>query len=173
MDSVTIDAIADAVGLTEGAIYRHFSSKHQILSILIEDIERKLMDTLRNAVVDEGTAVQHLMGILEAHLGDIEGRRAITFIIIAQAVGFDSTGLRPRVSQMLTHYLEFIKGILRQGIREGTIRQDVDVDAAATTFFGLIQSTATLWALNDYQSPLAERRSQMWENYQRGISSGP
>ena len=31
MDAVTMDAIAEAVGLSEGAIYRHFSSKHQIL----------------------------------------------------------------------------------------------------------------------------------------------
>ena len=38
MESLTIDAIAEAVGMTEGAIYRHFVSKSAILSLLIDDI---------------------------------------------------------------------------------------------------------------------------------------
>ena len=45
MESVTIDAIAEAVGVTEGAIYRHFQSKREILSMLIDNIEESLMGT--------------------------------------------------------------------------------------------------------------------------------
>ena len=171
MESLTIDAIAEVVGLTEGAIYRHFSSKHQILSVLIDDIERSLLDTVRNAQVEGASALKNMEHILEAHLSDVEGHRAASFIVIMEAMGLDGIGLGPRVSSMLTHYLEFLREILGQGIREGSIRPDVDVDAAATTFLGLIQSTATLWALNNYSSPLAERRAQMWEIYKKGVAS--
>jgi AcrR family transcriptional regulator len=173
MESVTIDAIADEVGLTEGAIYRHFTSKHQIFSLLLDDIERNLLDMMRSAVVEGDPAIRNLQRILEAHLSNVEDRRAVSFIVITQAMGFDGIGLGPRVSLMLTHYLDFIQAILDQGIREGRIRPEVDSNAAATAFFGLIQSTATLWALNNYSTPLAERRAQMWDNYKRGITSSP
>ena len=36
MEFVTIDAIAEKVGLTEGAIYKHFRSKRAILTLLID-----------------------------------------------------------------------------------------------------------------------------------------
>ena len=171
MESVTIDAIAEEVGLTEGAIYRHFTSKHQILSLLIDDIEENLVNTLRNATVEGASALKNLERILEAHLSDVEGHRAASFIVITEAMGFDGTGLSPRVSLMLTHYLDFIRGVLENGIQEGSVRADVGVDAAATAFLGLVQSTATLWALNGYSSPLAERRAQMWDLYKRGVAS--
>jgi len=171
MESVTIDAIAEKVGLTEGAIYRHFTSKHQILSLLIDDIEKNLLSTIRDAMVEGASALKNLERILEAHLSDVEGRRAASFIVIAEAMGFDGIGLSPRVSLMLTHYLEFVRGVLESGVQEGSVRSDVGVDAAATAFLGLIQSTATLWALNDYSPPLAERRAQMWDLYKRGVAS--
>ena len=121
--------------------------------------------------MEGASALKNLERILEAHLSDVEGRRAASFIVITEAMGFDGTGLSSRVSLMLTHYLEFIRGVLADGIREGSIRSDVDVDAAATAFFGLIQSAATLWALNGYSPPLAERRAQMWSIYEKGVTS--
>ena len=171
MESVTIDAIAEEVGLTEGAIYRHFTSKHQILSLLIDDIERSLLDTVSSAQVEGASALKNLEHILEAHLSDVQGHRATSFIVITEAMAFDGIGLSPRVSSMLTHYLEFVRGVLEQGKKEGSIRYDVNVDAAATTFLGLIQSTATLWALNSYAPPLAEQRVQMWDIYKKGVAS--
>ena len=45
MEFVTIDAIAEKVGLTEGAIYKHFRSKREILTLLIDSIEQNLMET--------------------------------------------------------------------------------------------------------------------------------
>ena len=171
MDGVTIDAIAEEVGLTEGAIYRHFASKHQILSLLVDDIERNLLDTVESAQTEGASAVDSLEHILEAHLSDVEGHRAVSFVVIAEAMGFDGTTLAPKVSLMFTRYLELIQAVLDRGIREGSIRPDINVNAAATTFFGLIQSTATLWALNGYAGQLAEFRSEMWDIYRKGVVS--
>jgi AcrR family transcriptional regulator len=171
MENVTIDAIAEEVGLTEGAIYRHFTSKHQIFSLLIDDIEQNLLNTVRNATEESASALKNLERILKAHLSDVEDRRAASFIVITEAMGFDGIGLSPRVALMLTHYLEFVRGVLKDGIREGSIRSDVGVDAAATAFLGLVQSTATLWALNSYSPPLAEQRAQMWSIYKKGVAS--
>ena len=112
MESLTIDAIAEAVGMTEGAIYRHFVSKSAILSLLIDDIEETLLSTLRGARVDGAPAMEDLERILEAHLNDVEGRGAVSFIIIAEATGFDGIGLHGRVALMLTHYLEFLQEVL-------------------------------------------------------------
>ncbi len=171
MDGVTIDAIAEEVGLTEGAIYRHFTSKHQILSLLVDDIERTLLDTVESAQTEGTSAVDSLEHILEAHLSDVEGHRAVSFVVIAEAMGFDGTTLAPKVSLMFTRYLELIQAVLDRGIREGSIRPDINANAAATTFFGLIQSTATLWALNGYAGQLAEFRSDMWDIYRKGVVS--
>ena len=171
MESVTMGSIAFAVGLSEGAIYRHFTSKHQILTLLIDDMERTLLNTVSEAQEEGASALENLEHILEAHLTDVEGLRAVSFIVIAEAMAFDGIGLGQRVSSMLTNYLESIQRVLEKGVEEGSIRPDLHVDAAATTFFGIIQSTATLWALNEWTSPLAEWRAQMWQSYKGGVAA--
>ena len=169
MESVTIDAIADEVGLTEGAIYRHFANKHQILTLMIDDIERGLFQTLRDSRMEGSSAVGNMEHILYAHLSDVENHNAASFIVITEAMAFDGIGMSSRVSLMLSRYLEFLTGVLKDGITDGTVRDDLDVEAAATSFLGIIQSTATLWALNGHVTPLAEKRTQMWDMYKRGI----
>jgi AcrR family transcriptional regulator len=57
MEAVTIDAIAETVGFSEAAIYRHFSSKQQILLKLISDLEHDLLACVASAQTTEPNAL--------------------------------------------------------------------------------------------------------------------
>jgi len=73
MEAVTIDAIAEAVGFSESAIYRHYPSKQQILRQLIDDLEHDLLACIALAQTTEPNALRVLECILETHLADAEG----------------------------------------------------------------------------------------------------
>src|SRR3990167_6561297 len=51
-DSVTVEMIADAVGIGKGTIYKHFKSKAEIYLRLMLDYERDLNELLHSADVD-------------------------------------------------------------------------------------------------------------------------
>ena len=171
MEFVTIDAIAEKVGLTEGAIYKHFRSKREILTLLIDSIEQNLMDTLVNSKQVGDSSLDHLGRILVAHLNDVEDRRAVSFIIISEAIAFDGIFMSDRVSLMLNNYLDFIKNVVDEGIKDRSIRPDVDMGAAANTFLGMIQIVATLWSLDAYAESFKGLRTNMWNIYRKGVSS--
>ena len=171
MEFVTIDAIAEKVGLTEGAIYKHFRSKREILTLLIDSIEQNLMETLVNSKQVGDSSLDHLGRILVAHLNDVEDRRAVSFIIISEAIAFDGIFMSDRVSLMLNNYLDFIKNVVDEGIKDRSIRPDVDMGAAANTFLGMIQIVATLWSLDAYAESFKGLRTNMWNIYRKGVSS--
>ena len=171
MEFVTIDAIAEKVGLTEGAIYKHFRSKREILTLLIDSIEQNLMETLVNSKQVGDSSLDHLGRILVAHLNDVEDRRAVSFIIIYEAKAFDGIFMSDRVSLMLNNYLDFIKNVVDEGIKDRSIRPDVDIGAAANTFLGMIQIVATLWSLDAYAESFKGLRTNMWNIYRKGVSS--
>ena len=81
MEAVTIDAIAETVGFSESAIYRHFPSKQQILRQLIDDLEHDLLACVALAQTTEPNALRVLECILETHLADVEGSRGVSFIV--------------------------------------------------------------------------------------------
>jgi len=171
MGAVTIDAISDAVGLSEGAIYRHFSSKRQILLLLIDELEHDLLSAVARAQETEPNALRVLECILETHLADVEGSRGVSFVVVSGAVIFEGIGLADRVRDMLERYMEILKGVMQRGVEEGTFQSDLDVEAAALTFFGMIQSTATIWALSGYSWSLEQWRSQIFQVYKNGVAA--
>ena len=171
MDAVTIDAIAEIVGFSEAAIYRHFSSKQQILLQLIDDLEHDLLAGVASAQTTEPNALRILEGILETHLTGAEGSRGVSFIVLASAMSFEGIGLSDRIREMLDRYLDSIKEVMRRGVEEGEFRKTLNVNAAAFTFLGMIQSTATIWALNGYSWSLDEWRNQILEIYKNGVAA--
>ena len=171
MEAVTIDAIAETVGFSEAAIYRHFSSKQQILHQLVNDLEYDLLACVASAQTTEPNALRVLECILEAHLADVEGSRGVSFIVVAGAMSFEGIGLSHRIREMLDRYIESIKEVMRRGVGEGDFHKNLNVDAAAFTFLGMIQSTATIWALNDYSWSLDQWRNQILEIYKKGVAA--
>ena len=72
---------------------------------------------------------------------------------------------------MLDRYLESIKEVMRRGVGEGAFHETLNGDAAAFTFLGMIQSTATIWALNGYSWSLDQWRNQILEIYKKGVAA--
>ncbi len=171
MEAVTIDLIAEAVGFSEGAIYRHFSSKHEILLQLIDELEHDLMAAVEFAQTTEPDALRVLECILETHLADVEGSRGVSFVVVSGAMSFEGIGLADRVRDMLDRYLDALKAVMGRGVGEGTFHADLDLDAAALSFFGMIQSTATIWALSGYSWSLDRWREKILEIYKYGVAA--
>ena len=142
MGHLTIEAIAQEVGLTEGAIYRHFTSKQEVLLFLLEDVERTLFEALEKAKDKQGSSLTRLEEVLKADLSFLEGREGLSFII-SQAGYLGDPEIQDRVSRIVTRYLETIEVILGEGVESGEIKQDIDREAAAILFLGMVQGCVT------------------------------
>ena len=142
MGHLTIEAIAQEVGLTEGAIYRHFTSKQEVLLFLLEDVERTLFETLEKAKDKQGSSLMRLEEVLKADLSFLEGREGLSFII-SQAGYLGDPEIQDRVSRIVTRYLKTIEVILGEGVESGEIKQDIDREAAAILFLGMVQGCVT------------------------------
>ena len=173
MGAVTIDAIADKVGLSEGAIYRHFTGKQQVLRLLIDEIEGDLLHAVAEAQVAGAAPLDNLERILAAQLAYSGSDQTVYFIVIAEAIGLEGIGLGPRVSRMLSRYLESIQRVLIQGVEDSSLPRDLDVEAAAAAFFALIHTSAIWRALDDYTPPPAEWHSRWWRMYIEGLGFSP
>ncbi len=167
---VTIKDIAREVGVTEGAVYRHFVSKQQILSYLVDQVGEFLRETVEDAESQDSSALENLERIFRLQLRDIEDYWGLALIVVAGAVSFEDAALRPRVVSVLDAYIERIKGILQKGVQEESLRPDLDVDAAAFTFYGMVQGLASVWVLSETPWQPSDQGDPVWETYKRGVA---
>ncbi len=74
-----------------------------------------------------------------------------------------------KISEVLNDFLGHIKQIILEGIKAGEIREDVDADMAATTFFGMLQGLVTIWSLSSFPSTLEIKNESMWKFFLEAI----
>ena len=53
VDALTVRGIASKVGVTEAAIYRHVSSKEEVLILLLEDVSASLFSAISDATSED------------------------------------------------------------------------------------------------------------------------
>jgi AcrR family transcriptional regulator len=167
-ENVTVRRIAKEIGVSQGAIYRHFKSKRQILDFLVDYIEENLIGDVEKSDSHART-LEVLENILKSHISAIEQRKGVSFLIVAEIVSLGDKKLNKKIYEVLNNYIHHIKDVLLRGVKSGEINPDIDLDMAATVFLGIIQGLVTLWALSNYNFTLEEKYFGLWDFFRKSV----
>jgi AcrR family transcriptional regulator len=146
-ENVTVRRIAQEVGVSEAAIYRHFKSKRDILYLLVESIEINLISDLESQNRPEHGRLEN---VLLNHLSALEMRRGISFQVIAEIISLGDKKLNNRIYETIKKYISKFKELLLTEIEKGEVRGDIDVEAAAVILFSVVQGLSNIWTLSNY-----------------------
>ena len=169
MSAFTIQELAREVGVSEGAIYRHFKSKDEILLVLIQDIERSLLEAISDSARPHDGALDQLRHLLQRHFSSVERRHGVSFVVIAEALRFADLEVRQATRQMVERYLDLITDILKAAAKSGEINSEADAKAAALMYFGMVQASVTLWSFSNRAHPLSQHSSSMWAMFKEAL----
>jgi AcrR family transcriptional regulator len=170
-ENVTIKKVAQEIGVTEGAIYRHFKSKRDILSFLIDDIEETLLGDIDKYSSGDIGSLEALEKIMIDHMSLIEQRRGVTFQVIAEIISFGDKKLNDRAYDVINKYIIRIKAILSHGIENEMIKDDIDIDAISKLFFGMNQGLVNMWALSNYSFNMEKEYKPILKIFLKSIKS--
>src|SRR4030042_3140883 len=113
-EHVTVRRIAAEIGISEGALYRHFKSKREVLLFLIGHIEENLIGDLQKR-----SPTKNILGTLKStlrnHLSSMEQRKGMSFLVIAEIISLGDKGLNKRVLEVLSKYISNIKKLVLEG----------------------------------------------------------
>ena len=169
-ENLTIKRLASEIGVTDGAIYRHFKSKKDILLLLIEHVEGNLVGDLDKGRVSESSPLEAFDDIVARHVASIRKRKGVSFQVIAEIISLGDRELNSRMYAGLQKYRARVRELLAVGVASGDIKSELDLDAAATLFFGMMQGMANLWALDSHGPDLDKNYIRVWNIFRSAIA---
>jgi AcrR family transcriptional regulator len=161
-EHVTIKRIAKEVGISEPAIYRHFRSKRDILSLMIDNIENTLITGIKIKSTGKSFTFETLEGVFQHHISRIIQRKGVSFQVIAEIISLGDKKLNRKVFALIDNYTARIKDVLEKGMKAGILKQDIDLEGAADLYFGMIQGLVNTWALSQYSYDLKKKYESVW-----------
>lgn len=112
-EKITTAALAARIGVSEAALYRHFSSKAQMFEGLIEFIEQTLFGLIARITADTPSPSAQIEAILSMLLNFAAKNPGMTRVLIGDALVHENERLQKRINQLHDR----IEAQLRQCLR--------------------------------------------------------
>lgn len=139
VDSVTTQDMADAMHLTQGAIFRHFATKDDIWVAVIEWVRERLMKVLDKAATDATDPLDAIERMFSAHIAFVSKHPAIPRLLFSELLHKKNRKLRQLIHGIISGYESRIAGLLEQAKAQALVSPDLDSQSAAVLYIGMIQ----------------------------------
>lgn len=147
-DRLTTQHVADAIGISQPAIFRHFRTKGEIWLAVAEHISDFMQTNSPPADADGQHGAEKLQEMVTGHLAFIQRTPAVPAILFSQELHAENRALRDFFADLIARNQGLFANVIRQDIQSGRFRADLGADDAAYLVLALIQGLAMRWSLN-------------------------
>ena len=138
-NDITTADIAKHMDVTQGSLFRHFSTKDAIWQSVMEWVAERLMSRIDSAARTADSPLQALKAMFMAHVDFVVQHPGVPRMMFGQLQNAASTPAKRMAQTLIQRYSERISARLEQGKLSGEIAADVDTRAAAILFVGMLQ----------------------------------
>jgi TetR/AcrR family transcriptional repressor of nem operon len=144
--SAGIDTILAATNVTKGALYYHFDSKEALGYAIVEEIIAKLVrDRWLRPLLSDGQPIDILIGIVRRiPVRPADVRAGCPLLNLAQEMSPLDEQFRKRLKRIFLAWQEGVATLLRKGQSQGTVRRDLNPDAAASFLIAMVEGYVSL-----------------------------
>lgn len=136
---VTTADLAQAVGITQGAVFRHFESKQAIWLAVMDTVHQDLLARLQAAADAHPQPLAALRAVFMAHVDFVVEQPGVPRVIFQELQQPQDTPLKARVRALMQDYRALITGLLQQAQATRQLVPGTDLQAAAVLFIGSVQ----------------------------------
>jgi AcrR family transcriptional regulator len=130
--------LASKIGVTEGALFRHFSSKKEIMLAILNDVKNELLTEQEKITYSSSlNAEEKLFKFLCTHITYLIENKGITILLFSEAAHMNDSQLKKGLREILLSQKEYISRIIKQGINEGVWDKSLNVENVATLYMGI------------------------------------
>ncbi len=154
IQGLTIKNLAKEIGVTEGAIYRHFENKKQILLSILSLFREKMKELQSSARSSEQTTYAKLQVILNNFRKYFESNPAIVSVIFAEEIFQNDNELSGEVAELIKENQELMLSLIREGKSSGELRKDLDDQMMVNSILGPFRLMVKKWKMEGFSVSL-------------------
>lgn len=193
---ITTTDLANAVGITQGAVFRHFASKEAIWLAVMEAVTAELMRTLQAAALGAGApldtrapdsnavferpaeptgrnALRALEAVFMAHVAYVVAHPGVPRVIFQELQRPQDTALKASVRALMQQYRALLMRLLQQAQTENLIAPQADLTGACVLFIGSVQGLVMQALMLGNVAAMTDLAPGVFALYQRGLCASP
>ncbi len=136
---ITTNAIARHMGVTQGALFRHFPSKEAILESVMDWVSDRLLVRIDKAAQGTPAPLEALEAMFMAHIAFFAEHPGVPRMLFGELQRAEMTAPKRMAQKMLHRYRERLIALIEDGKAQGQFSAETDTASVTTMFLGMIQ----------------------------------
>ncbi len=165
IQGLTIKNLSARMGFTEAAIYRHFKSKINILSAIIDLFKAQTAQIINEKEHSDDHSLIQLKNIFSHYSTIFSKDPAIVSVIFAEEIFQNEDSLSARLTEIIETNELFLGRLVQSGQKNGELRNDIDPSLAATNLLGSFRLIVKKWKLNGFRYSLKDETERLTEYF--------
>ncbi len=169
---ITTARLANAVGVSEAALYRHFPSKARMFEGLIEFAEEGVFSRINQIMEESRSTRERCARVLYLLLGFAERNPGLVRVLLGDAL----TGEHPRLHERIGIFFERLQTQFRQILREAAMRGDarirVSPEAGAELLVAQVEGRMHQYLRSRFRAPPLAGWDASWNQLEAALFLG-
>ncbi len=138
LKNLTTKNLAKKIGLSEGAVFRHYPTKQAIILGIIDDVKNELVSNLKQISEQKNkTPQEQLEKFVCNHVKYLKKNKGISIILFTEASYQNNATLKERLDEILHLQKNYFAKIIKNGIDSGVWDSSVSPENIAELYMGI------------------------------------
>ncbi len=168
--AVTVRRVAEAVGISAAALYRHYKNKGDILAAVIEEHHEFHMANARRALAEGRGPMDSLRLLYLSTMKLVARFRALPVIFLSDVVWFEETRLRDLKMRQHAALRAILLDLLAKAQEQEEIRGDIRPLELVNYYIGLVAMPALMCARSPEDVDMDRQIAANWELFADAVA---
>ncbi len=161
-DAITTQAIADRMGLTQGAVFRHFPDKQAIWLAVFAWVREALGAAISHAVEKADSPLARIEAAFLAHVAFIAANPGVPRVMFHEMQYPGDSPVRAEVRAMIASYRQRLTLLFRQAKAAGELPRELDATLAPVSYIGAVQGLVIEASLAGDEAGMLKRARKLF-----------
>ena len=162
----TMKRLAEKIGVTEAALYRHFETKNDIMLAIVRDFDERARNDLAKALPSGWRGVE---AFITARVEQVAQRPALARALFTEELFVESRECAELMTNMFKRHRERMLEAFQEAKESGEIRDDISNDLLFTMVFGAGRQLVKEWARSKAAFSLDRKRDELLKAFRQTL----
>lgn len=163
IQNLTIKHLAENLGITEPAIYRHFANKAEIIKAMIVNFEADIYH-------QSGHGMRGIEAFVKSRFSLVHANPPLAKVMFAEELFMDDEECSDLLTGMMHRHHDALTEMLATAQSNGDIRDDISSDMMFRLIFGPVRLLIKQWWMSGQGFDLVEAGNELWKALEKSLS---
>ena len=173
IQNVTTKHLAEEIGFSEPALYRHFKGKTDILVSVLEYFKMKMRSALDPLLAKQESGLGKIHQLINYQFDLFSKNPAVIMVIFAETSFQYDKKLSSTVNKLLKQKQQLVLNMLKEGVEDGSVRKDADLEQLTSIILGSMRFNVLQWRLSNFEFDVKKKGIELWHTINLLIKNKP